>query len=59
VLLKVFDVLGREVTTLINGFANAGTYSVVWDGTNCVSSIYFYSITFNGKTLNKKMLLLK
>ena len=58
-MLKVFDVLGRVVTTLINVFANAGTYSVVWDGTNFASETYFYSLTFNGKTLNKKMLLLK
>jgi hypothetical protein len=59
VLLKVFDTLGREVATLVNGFVNSGKHDVVWDGTNYASGIYFYSITFNGKTLNKKMLLMK
>ena len=59
VLLKVFDTLGRDVATLVNGFVNSGKHDVVWDGTNYASGIYFYSITFNGKTLNKKMLLMK
>ncbi|MBI5730102.1 MAG: T9SS type A sorting domain-containing protein [Ignavibacteriales bacterium] len=59
VLLKVFDVLGREITTLINEFTIAGKHNVAWDGTNFASGIYFYSVTFKGKTLNKKMLLVK
>ena len=59
VIIKVFDVLGREVTTLVNEFTTAGKHNVVWDGTNFASGIYFYSITFKGETLNKKMLLVK
>jgi tetratricopeptide (TPR) repeat protein len=59
VLLKVFDVLGREVTTLLDGFSSAGKHSVVWDGSTSASGVYFYSVTFKGKTLNKKMLLVK
>jgi tetratricopeptide (TPR) repeat protein len=59
VSLKVFDVLGREVTMLVNQVASKGKHSVVWDGTNYASGIYFYSITFKGETINKKMLLVK
>lgn len=59
VLIKVFDVLGREVTTLVNESTTAGKHNVVWDGSNYASGIYFYSITFKGETLNKKMLLIK
>lgn len=59
VSIKVFDVLGREVAELINGFSSAGKHNVVWDGTNFASGIYFYSITFGNQTLNKKMLLMK
>lgn len=59
VSLKIFDVLGREVTMLVNQVASKGKHSVVWDGTNYASGIYFYSITFKGETINKKMLLVK
>jgi len=59
VQIKIFDVLGREVATLVNEFTSAGKHNVVWDGANFASGIYFYSITFKGETLNKKMLLVK
>ena len=57
--IKVFDVLGREVATLMNGFKSKGQHSVVWDGSNAASGIYFYSITYKGQMINKKMLLIK
>ena len=59
VQIKVFDVLGREVATLMNGFEGKGRHSIVWDGSNAASGIYFYSITYKGQTINKKMLLIK
>jgi tetratricopeptide (TPR) repeat protein len=59
VVVKVFDVLGRELTTLVNETASAGKHSVVWNGNNSASGIYFYSITFKNQTLYKKMLLVK
>ncbi len=57
--IKIFDVLGREVTTLLDKFTTAGRHNVVWDGSNYASGIYFYSIQFKGQILNKKMLLVK
>lgn len=59
VLVKIFDVLGRELKTLVNEFSASGLHSVKWDGSNYSSGIYFCSITFACKTLNNKMLLMK
>ncbi|MBX2990434.1 MAG: carboxypeptidase regulatory-like domain-containing protein [Bacteroidetes bacterium] len=41
VTLKVYDLLGREVTTLVNGQMNPGSYSVRWDATGFASGVYF------------------
>ncbi len=63
--LKVYDVLGREVKTLINGEQHqAGTGRVTWDGTNnngspVVSGTYFYTLTFGNFSKTNKMMLLK
>ncbi len=58
--LKVFDVLGREVKTLINGFVEVGNHSVNFNASNLSSGVYFYSIKYAGKnTITKKMLLTK
>jgi hypothetical protein len=59
VVVKVFDVLGRELATLVNETTSAGKHSVVWNGNNSASGIYFYSVTFNNQILYKKMLLVK
>jgi len=59
VQVKILDVLGRALKTLVNEFSASGLHSVKWDGSNYSSGIYFCSITFNGKTLNNKMLLMK
>lgn len=59
VQLKVFDILGREVTTLIDGFISAGKYTVKWDGSYAVSGVYLYRITYKNQILSKKMLLIK
>lgn len=59
VQIKIFDVLGREVAILIDGFDSKGKHSIIWNGSNGSSGIYFYSITFKNQTINKKMLMLK
>jgi hypothetical protein len=59
VQIKIFDVLGREVSTLIDRYVYKGKHSVVWNGRECSSGVYFYSITYKGQTINKKMLLVK
>ncbi len=58
--LKVYDVLGREVKTLINGFVEVGNHSVNFNASNLSSGVYFYSIKYAGKnTITKKMVLTK
>jgi len=59
VSLKVFDALGREITTLVKEYQVAGKYSTVFDGKNLSSGIYFYSITAGSFSDVKKMLLMK
>ena len=44
VTMKVFDVLGREVSKLVNNVQSAGNYIVDFDGTNLASGIYFYKL---------------
>jgi photosystem II stability/assembly factor-like uncharacterized protein len=58
--LKVYDILGNEVATLVNEKKNAGSYKAEFSGSNLSSGIYFYNITVDGRTsLSKKMLLVK
>lgn len=57
--LKVYDILGREVVTLVNGFQDAGAHSVVFNAANLSSGVYFYKINSGSFTKVKKMLLVK
>ncbi|MDP4197784.1 MAG: alpha-amylase family glycosyl hydrolase, partial [Bacteroidota bacterium] len=59
VTLKVYDILGKEIATLFDGYSQAGTFSVEFDGQGLASGIYIYSIRFNGQSLSKKMILLR
>ena len=59
VLLKVYDVMGREVQTLVNERLNAGTYSVTFDGSNLSSGVYFYKLQSGDFTSVKRMVLIK
>ena len=59
VKLVVFDVLGREVTTLVNEVKNAGNYVVDFDASNLSSGVYFYTLESGNFTQTKKMLLVK
>lgn len=59
VSLKVFDLLGREVSSLINEKLNAGEYSVPFYGTYLPSGVYFYRLWAGDFSETKKMLLLK
>jgi flagellar hook assembly protein FlgD len=62
--LKIYDILGREIKTLINEIKTAGFYSVEWDGKNSIgqsvgSGVYFYQLkSGNGSVSTKKMVLL-
>ncbi len=59
VVLKVYDVMGREVQTLVNESLKPGTYEVSFDGSALNSGVYFYKLITNGYTETRKMLLLK
>jgi photosystem II stability/assembly factor-like uncharacterized protein len=59
VTLKVYDILGKEVATLVNEVKTAGTYNYEFDGTLLTSGVYFYRIESNGFTDIKKMMLIK
>lgn len=59
VILKVFDILGREVATLISQNFEAGSYTVDMDGTKLTSGTYFYKLEVNGFTDVKRMTLIK
>ena len=59
VSLKVFDVLGNEVSTLVNEKQNAGSYSVTFDGSNFSSGVYFYKLEAGNFSQTKSMILLK
>jgi hypothetical protein len=59
VTLKVFDIVGREVASLVHQMKPAGTYESKFDAVNLPSGIYFYTITAGNKTQTKKMLLIR
>ncbi|VAX27576.1 hypothetical protein MNBD_IGNAVI01-1047 [hydrothermal vent metagenome] len=59
VTIKVYDVLGRVVTTLVNSQMAKGRYSVSMDGSNLSSGIYFYSMKAGEYFNTKKLILLK
>jgi hypothetical protein len=59
VSLKVYDVLGNEVATLVNNNKNAGNYSVDFNGSNLSSGIYFYKLQAGNNVSLKKMILMK
>jgi hypothetical protein len=59
ITVKIFDLLGREVETLVNEKQPAGVYEIPWNAANKASGIYFYRLTSATNQLQKKMLLLK
>jgi photosystem II stability/assembly factor-like uncharacterized protein len=59
VVLKVFDVLGRQVTVLVNEGQLQGNYEVEFDASNLTSGIYFYRIQTGDFVESKKMVLIK
>jgi hypothetical protein len=59
VSLRIFNVLGQEVRSLINEYQNAGTYRVSFDASSLTSGVYFYSLTSDNFVQVKKMMLVK
>jgi len=57
--LKVYDVLGNEIETLVNEKKPSGTYEITWYAEGLPSGIYFYQLKADSFTQTKKMILLK
>lgn len=55
----VFDILGKEVATLVNEKLQPGSYEVTFDGSSLSSGVYFYKLTANNFSATKKLILLK
>jgi photosystem II stability/assembly factor-like uncharacterized protein len=59
VKIIISDVMGREITTLVNEQLKPGTYEVDWDAINYPSGVYFYSLTASDFVETRKMILIK
>ena len=59
VQLKVYDILGNEVATLVNEYKPAGTYEIEFNAQGITSGVYLYKLTTGEFTATKKLILLK
>jgi len=59
VQIKVFDVLGNEIETLVNEEKQMGTYELTWNAANLPSGVYFYQLKASSFVETKKMILIK
>lgn len=57
--LIVYDILGRQITTLIKEELSSGVYEINFDGSRLSSGVYFYKLTFGGFAETKKMMVIK
>lgn len=59
VKLKVYDILGREIKTLVNQPQNAGNYQIIFDASEITNGIYYYKLSIGNYSQAKKMVVLK
>jgi hypothetical protein len=59
VTIKVYDVLGKEIVTLVNENLQPGNYDVEFNATNLPSGVYFYRLQTDNFIETKKMVLLR
>ncbi len=59
VTIKIYDILGREIKTLVNEYKPAGRYNITFNASNLASGVYFYRLQAGEFTETKKLLLLK
>jgi len=59
VTLKIYDMLGQEVTTLLTKELPHGSYSAEWNASQSTSGVYFCRLDVSGNTLTQKIVLLK
>jgi hypothetical protein len=58
-VLKVYDILGKEISTLVNEKLQPGTYEVTFNASQYPSGVYFYRLITDGYNETKRMILLK
>jgi hypothetical protein len=59
VSLKVFDILGNEITTLVSKYQDSDEYNVMFKADNLASGIYFYQLQTANYIVTRKLILLK
>ncbi len=59
VKLIIYDILGREITILVNKRLNPGAYEVEWNASNYPSGVYFYRLSAGNYSVSKRMILVK
>ncbi len=59
VVVKVHNIIGQQIATLVNGKLEAGLQEIPFDASGLASGVYFYSVSANGKTITKSMTLMK
>ncbi len=59
VLLVVYDITGKNISTLVNAYQNAGIYEINFEANNLTSGVYFYKIITDKFTETKKFILIK
>jgi hypothetical protein len=55
--IGIYTMLGKKVTEINKGTLNRGSHQFVLDGSNLVPGVYFYTVTINGESITKKMIL--
>jgi hypothetical protein len=57
--LKVYNIIGKEVATLVNGFINAGSHKVTFDASNLSAGVYIYKLQSGNNVEVRKLTLMK
>ena len=57
--LKVFDVLGKEISTLVNEEKEIGVYETEFNASSLPSGVYFYQLVTENQSISKKMILMR
>ena len=57
--IRVFNLIGRQVATLVDGDREAGNHTVAWNASAFPAGVYIYRIEANGAVLTRRMALLK
>jgi hypothetical protein len=57
--LKVYDILGKEIKTLVNGYQMGGKHTIVFDARNFASGVYYYKLQAGSFSHTRKMILVR